>query len=60
MEPDALTDKEKLWDELFASPESQALLEKLAAQALSEDSAGKTIPLDELLEPSEESNALCE
>jgi hypothetical protein len=60
MKSNETTDEEKLWDELFASPESQALLEKLAAQALSEDSAGETIPLDKLLEPSEESDDLCE
>ena len=60
MEPDELIDEETLWDELFAMPESLALLEKLAEQALSEYLAGETISLDELLELSEESDELCE
>jgi hypothetical protein len=60
MEPDELTDKEKLWDELLASPESQTLLTELAEQALLEYSAGKTVSLDELLELSEESDEPCE
>ena len=60
MEPDDLIDEETLWDELFATPESLALLEKLAEQALSEYLAGETISLDELLELSEESDEPCE
>jgi hypothetical protein len=60
MEPDELTDKEKLWDELFASPESQTLLTELAEQALLEYLAGETVSLDELLELSEESDEPCE
>ena len=60
MEPDELTEEETLWDELFATTESLALLEKLAEQALSEYLAGATVSLDELLELSEESDALCE
>ena len=60
MEPDELTDEETLWDALLASPESLALLEQLAEQVLSEYLAGATVPLDELLELSEESDELCE
>jgi len=60
MEPDELTDEETLWDALFAMPESLALLEKLAEQALSEYLAGETVSLDELFEQSEESDELCE
>ncbi|MEX2170681.1 MAG: hypothetical protein WD851_15300 [Pirellulales bacterium] len=37
-------ESERRWDELFArSPE---LLEKLAAEAIAEDDAGLTLPLD--------------
>jgi len=60
MEPDELTDEETLWDALLASPESLALLTELAEQALSEYLAGETVPLDELLEPSEENDKSCE
>ena len=60
MEPDELIDEETLWDELFAMPESLALLEKLAEQALSEYFAGETVSLDDLFELSEESDELCE
>jgi len=60
MEPDELTEEETLWDALFESPESLALLEALAAQALSEHLAGETVSLDELFELSEESDELCE
>jgi len=60
MEPDEPMGEETLWDELFAMPESLALLEKLAEQALSEYFAGETVPLDELLELSEESDEPCE
>jgi len=60
MEPDELIEEETIWDALFASPESQALLEQLAEQALSEYLAGETISLDELLELSEEGDDPCE
>ena len=60
MEPDELTEEEALWDELFTTPESLALLEQLAEQALSEYLAGETVSLDELLELSEESDEPCE
>ena len=60
MEPDELTEEETVWDELLASPKSQALLTELAEQALSEYLAGETVPLDELLELSEESDEPCE
>jgi hypothetical protein len=60
MEPDELTEEEKLWDTLFALPESEALLEQLAEQALSEYLAGETVSLGELLELSEESDKPCE
>ena len=60
MELDDLTEEETLWDELFAMPESLVLLEQLAKQALSEYFAGETVPLDELLELSEESDEPCE
>jgi len=60
MEPDELIDEETLWDELFAMPESLALLEQLAEQALLEYLAGATVSLDDLFELSEESDALCE
>ena len=60
MEPDELIDEETLWDALLASPESLALLTELAEQALSEYFAGETVPLDELLELSEESDEPCE
>ena len=32
----------KRWDELFADPRSDALLERMAAEALAEDDAGET------------------
>jgi len=60
MESDELIEEETLWDALFAMPESLALLEKLAEQALSEYLAGETVLLDELLELSEESDKPCE
>jgi hypothetical protein len=60
MEPDELTEEEALWDALFSTPESLALLTELAWQALSEYLAGETVSLDELLELSEESDELCE
>jgi len=60
MEPDEWTEEETLWDVLLTSPESLALLEELAAQALSEYLAGETVSLDELLECFEESDEPCE
>jgi hypothetical protein len=63
MEPETVVEEDALWDELLGLPESLALLERLAAQALQEHAAGQTIPLDELLEQSEgseESDTLCE
>jgi hypothetical protein len=60
MQPDELTEEETLWDTLLTLPESLALLEKLAKQALSEYFAGETVSLDERLELSEERDELCE
>jgi hypothetical protein len=60
MEPSERVEKEMLWDELFASPESQTLLTELAEQALLEYSAGKTVSLDKLLKLPEESDEPCE
>ncbi len=40
----------RLWDGLFADTRSRALLERLAAEALAEDMAGLTEPLDDLLD----------
>jgi len=59
MESDELTKEETLWDALFESPESLALLEALAAQALSEYLAGETVSLEELFALSDESDELC-
>ena len=43
-------DSERQWSELFARPESEDLLERLADEVLSEHRAGRTRPLtmDEL------------
>ena len=43
-------ESEQHWAELFASPESEELLERLADEAVSEHRAGRTRPLslDEL------------
>lgn len=43
-------ESEERWDQLFASPESQSLLEKMADEALEEDRAGliKDLIIDEL------------
>ena len=38
-------ESERQWDELFASPESEDLLERLADEALSDHRAGQTQPL---------------
>ena len=43
------TAEDARWDQTFASPESQLLLEKLADHALSDHAQGKTRPLSELL-----------
>ena len=39
-------DSEQRWSELFARPESEDLLERLAVEALAAHRAGKTTPLD--------------
>ncbi len=38
-------DSDRKWDELFSRPPSEAL-ERMAAQALEDHRAGRTIPLD--------------
>ena len=38
-------DSDEKWDELFATPESQAFLDKMAKEALAEHRAGRTKPL---------------
>ena len=38
-------DSERQWVQLFSSPESEDLLERLADEALSEHRAGRTQPL---------------
>lgn len=38
-------DSDRQWEELFSSPESEDLLERLADEALSEHRAGRTQPL---------------
>lgn len=40
---------EAAWDGLFARPESEALLARMAAEAMDDHDAGRTRPLDELL-----------
>ena len=42
---DEIADEAK-WDELFARPESEALLARLGAEAMAEHRAGRTLPLD--------------
>ena len=42
-------ESEARWDELFARPESETLLAKMAADAMREHDAGRTRPLDKLL-----------
>jgi hypothetical protein len=37
---------ERRWEENFAHPESETLLERLADEALAERKAGRTRPLD--------------
>ena len=39
-------ESERRWAELFARPESEELLERLASEALADHRAGKTRPLD--------------
>ena len=43
-------ESEERWDQLFASPQSPALLKKMAAEALADDRAGRTkaFVIDEL------------
>jgi len=50
-------ESERKWDELFASKESQELLSRMADQALAEDAAGETRPLEELLDSIDEADA---
>ena len=38
-------ESERRWADLFASPESEDLLERLADEALAEHRAGRTLPL---------------
>ena len=40
---------EAQWDKSFADPRSEILLERLAAEAIAEDEAGETMPLEEFL-----------
>jgi hypothetical protein len=40
---------ERRWDELLSDSRTPGLLERLAAEALAEDEAGSTEPLDSLL-----------
>ena len=42
-------DGDKKWDQFFADPRSETLLSQRAAKARAEYEAGKTRPLDELL-----------
>ena len=42
----AQLESERQWAELFSRPESEALLERLADEALAEHRAGHTRPLD--------------
>ena len=39
-------DSERRWDELFSRPESEAFLERMAAEAIEAHRAGKTKPLN--------------
>lgn len=39
-------ESEQRWSELFARPESEDILERLASEALAAHRAGKTTPLD--------------
>ena len=39
-------ESDRQWTALFALPESEDLLERLADEALSEHRAGRTLPLD--------------
>jgi hypothetical protein len=39
-------ESEERWAELFARPESEDLLERLADDALKEHRSGRTVPLD--------------
>jgi len=40
---------DRKWDDLLASPKSQALLEKMADEAWAEYERGETAPLDDIL-----------
>jgi hypothetical protein len=50
-------ESERKWDELFSRPASQTLLEKMAAEALEEHSAGLSIDLEELLREEDSDSA---
>ena len=39
-------ESDRRWDELFATPESEAFLERMANEAIAEHRAGVTRPLD--------------
>ena len=39
-------ESERKWDELFSRPESEAFLERMAAEAIEAHRAGKTKPLN--------------
>jgi hypothetical protein len=43
---EAIATSEAHWDELFARPESQTLLEKMALEALAEEEAGRTFEMN--------------
>ena len=48
---------EQKWDELFARPESQALLENMAAEALEEHRAGLTLDPEQVFDEASDSNS---
>jgi len=47
-------DAQEKWDELFADPRSDELLSRMVEEARREDDAGKTEPLSDLLNDSDE------
>ena len=47
-------DAQEKWDELFADPRSDELLSRMAEEARREDDAGKTKPISDLLNDSDE------
>ena len=42
-------ESEARWDELFARPESEAVLARMAAEAMRDHDAGRTRPMDDVL-----------